>query len=79
MNWCARFEPWQYRSEAQKLSMIKKVYNEFAKQCRRDRNIFSEQFPGLQDHYTKLVVVVRKAQLEHGETKTRQQKGRTQA
>jgi hypothetical protein len=79
MNWHARFEPWQYCLEAQKLSMIEKVYNEFAEQCRRDRNIFSEWFPGLQDHYTKLVVVVWKARLECGKTKTRQQKGRTQA
>jgi hypothetical protein len=73
-DWRTTFEPWKYHTEGQKLSMIKKVYYGFTKQCRGDLNVFSQQFPGLQDQYTKLYLAVRKACLSRGETKTWQQR-----
>lgn len=75
-GWMSTFDSKQYRTEAQKFSMIEKVYNEYAIHCNHDDSIFDSQYPGLRTSYTKLVIAVRAARIERGDTKARQPRKR---
>ncbi|KAK7691283.1 hypothetical protein QCA50_004676 [Cerrena zonata] len=69
--WAVKFAPDQYRSEAQKLSMIQKVYDEFSVHCGGSMQVFDEKYPGLRGKYTKLLHSIRAARKARGDTKSR--------
>lgn len=73
-KWSATYAPEQYRSEAQKLSMIEKVRDEFVVHCGGDMARFNERFPGLRGKYTNLLLAVRAARKERGDTRSRNRK-----
>jgi hypothetical protein len=75
-DWRDTYEPWQWRTQGQKFSMIEKVYLEYSVHCEGDMDVFSEQYPGLENRYTKLLSAVREARILRGETKARRKKDR---
>ena len=70
-QWSTIYSPSEYRSEAQKLCMIRILQDEFVKHCNGDWETFEECYPGLRDQYTKLVKAVRNARIARGEVKSR--------
>ena len=66
-QWGTLYQPSEYRSEAQKLSMIRMVRDEFVKHCQADRRVFEQRYPGLDDQYTKLVKAIRAARIARGD------------
>jgi hypothetical protein len=70
-RWCIGYQPSAYRSQAQKLSMIGIVCDEFNGHCKGDWELFEQTYPGLRYKYTKLVKAVRDARIMRGETKQR--------
>lgn len=70
-QWREMFSPTDFRQEAQKFSMIEKVYEEFNIHCNHNFEEFEERFPGLRGKYTKLVAAVREARVARGDTKRR--------
>lgn len=70
-RWTELYKPSEYRAEAQKLTMIKHVWNEYAVHCKEDMKVFEDRFPGLRNQYGKLVKAVRNARIERGESKRR--------
>jgi len=70
-KWSTIYSPSEYRSEAQKLSMIHIVRDEFVDNCNADWNVFEEHYPGLRDQYTKLVKAVRRARIIRGDVRSR--------
>jgi hypothetical protein len=70
-EWSLVYSPSQYRSEAQKLSMIGIVWAEFVEHCSQDWDTFEQQYPGLCHKYTKLIKAVRAARMARGEVKPR--------
>jgi hypothetical protein len=69
--WVFTYKPSEYRSQAQKLSMIGIVRAEFAEVCSGDWEVFERRYPGLRYQYTKLVKAVRVARIARGDTKSR--------
>jgi hypothetical protein len=70
-TWATVYQPSEYRSEAQKLSMIRILRDEFVDHCDRDWSVFEESYPGLRHQYTKLVNAVRQARVARGDAKPR--------
>jgi hypothetical protein len=70
-DWGIVYSPSQYRSEAQKRSMIGIVHAEFVQHCGRDWDVFEQQYSGLRYEYTKLIKAVRAARMARGEAKPR--------
>jgi hypothetical protein len=70
-TWATTYQPFEYRSEAQKLSMIRILRDEFVVHCDHDWDIFEELYPGLRYQYTKLVKAVRRARVARGDAKLR--------
>lgn len=70
------FDPTEYASEAVKLGNIRFVQEEFVVQCKGEWDIFEDRYPGLRNHYTKLLKAVRRARQERGEAKYRQSRKR---
>jgi hypothetical protein len=71
MTWVVTYEPAEYRSEAQKLSMIRIVRDEFVEHCARDYDVFEDQYPELRYQYTKLVKAVRTVRIARGDAAAR--------
>jgi hypothetical protein len=69
--WIFAFEPSEYRREAQKLSMISIVYEEFVHHCGRDWDVFEEKYPKLRYRYTLLIKAIRAARIARGDAKAR--------
>jgi hypothetical protein len=74
MSWCFAYQPSAYRSQAQKLSMIGIVCDEFNDRCYSDWAVFEKAYPDLRYKYTQLVKAVRKARIARGETKERRRR-----
>jgi hypothetical protein len=70
-SWALVYQPLEYRSEVQKLSMVSIVYEEFVHHCHRDWDVFNKKYPNLRHQYTKLVKAVRVARIARGEAKPR--------
>jgi hypothetical protein len=69
--WSDIYQPSEYRSEAQKLSMIHIVRDEFVKHCNGNWEVFEQHYPGLRHEYTKLIKAVRNARIARGDLKPR--------
>jgi hypothetical protein len=69
--WATIYQPSEYRSEAQKLSMIHILRDEFVKLCKHDWETFETRYPGLRYEYTKLIKAVREARIARGDIKRR--------
>jgi hypothetical protein len=69
--WVTIYQPSEYRTEAQKLSMIHILRDEFVDHCDQDWSVFEEHYPGLRYQYTKLVNAVRQVRIAHGDAKAR--------
>jgi hypothetical protein len=67
--WATIYQPSEYRSEAQKLSMIHILRDEFVKLCKHDWETFETRYPGLRYEYTKLIKAVREARIARGDIK----------
>lgn len=65
-RWTDLYLPSQYRSEAQKFTMVKHVVEEYEVECKGDAEEFERRFPGLQSQWTKLVKAVREARKGRG-------------
>lgn len=65
-QWSTLYQPSEYRKEAQKLTMIKHVCEEFNNECGGDMEEFERRFPGLRTQYTKLIYAVREARIARG-------------
>lgn len=65
-RWAQLYEPSQYRREAQKLTMIKHVWEEFQIECGGNMEEFESRFPNLRYQYTKLIKAVREARIARG-------------
>lgn len=76
-QWQTLFTPDQYRSEAQKLAMIKHVWEEYNDICGRDMEEFEKRFPGLRNRYSKLIQAVRQARIARGSSTSRPKRVRS--
>jgi hypothetical protein len=73
-KWRDLYEPSQYSSEAQKLSVLRSIYLEFTVNCAGDWSTFEAAFPGLRYQYTKLIAAVRKARIQRGDARARKRR-----
>jgi hypothetical protein len=73
-SWSLLYKPQEYRSEGQKLSMARILYDEFTVHCRRDWGVFEQKYPDLRHSYTKLIKAVREARVLRGDARTRQKR-----
>jgi hypothetical protein len=71
-TWRTIYQPSEYRSEAQKLSTIHILRDEFVHHCAQDWDRFEELYPELRYQYTRLIHAVREARIARGDTMPRQ-------
>lgn len=75
-NWCVQYNPKEYRSEAQKYSMMGILYDEFTMHCGSDWDTFKGHYPDLHFSYTKLIAAVWVARIARGDAKSRKRRAR---
>ncbi|KDQ28742.1 hypothetical protein PLEOSDRAFT_1102782 [Pleurotus ostreatus PC15] len=70
-HWKAAFSPKSYKSEAQKLSNIRLLYEEYAGYCGGDQETFKNYYPGTWSKFSDALRIVRIARIERGDAKPR--------